>query len=194
MGFSDASDDKQIVEGCLAGDRRAWNAFVDRFSKLIYWSIHETLKDSSFSTRKDLPEEVFQEVFGRLFEKDTLSKLRDVQSIRRYLNVIACHATLDRIKLLTRHERKILPVDVIDWTKAQTIHEPQANETAALIEEILGELNPKEKACIELFYISEHTHRQIAQILGMPQDTVSTLIRRSRDKIKTELEKRGFGS
>lgn len=194
MGFTDSSDDRRIIEGCISGDKRSWDSFVDRFSKLIYWSIHETLKDSSFGERKYLPQEIFQDLFGRLFEKEQLARLRDVQSIRRFLNVMACHATLDKIKSLSRHEKKTALIDSIDWAKPQTVHEPQRNEMAAIVEEVLGELEPKEKACIEFYYVSEYTHRQIAQMLGMPQDTVSTIIRRSRDKIKISLEKKGFSS
>ena len=185
-------DDRQLIDGCLVGRPESWTQFVDRFSKLIYWSIHETLKDSSFSGRKDLPEDIFQDVFGRLIERNELAKLREVQSVRRFLNVMASHATLDRIKTLSRHEGKHTLIEAADWEPASTGSHAEKNEQATLVEEALSDLSAKERACVEMHYIHGRTHREIGLILGMPQDTASTIIRRSKEKIKEALKKRGY--
>jgi DNA-directed RNA polymerase specialized sigma24 family protein len=36
------------------------------------------------------------------------------------------------------------------------------------------------------------THREISDILAIPQDTVSTVIRRTRERLKIELSKKGL--
>src|SRR3989338_9016856 len=96
------STDEDIVARCVEGRSDAWDLFVDRFSKLIYWSITKTLSRTPYKSRTELVREIFQEVFERLLEKEELQKLRSFKSIKPFLSVLACHRTLDKVKSLSR--------------------------------------------------------------------------------------------
>ena len=67
-----------------------------------------------------------------------------------------------------------------------------ANETAALIESILNELSPHERACVEFYYFDDLTFREIGEVLAISEDAASSIVRRAKEKIKTRLEQKDF--
>lgn len=199
-------DDAALVAGCLAGNKDAWDIFVRRFSKLVFWSIRRSLSSSAYSGRQDICEDIYQDVFRKLLEPDGLACLRDPKGLHTFLTVMACHATLDRVKGLSRADKKTaadlhaadVDEDVPDASAFLRDGAPgpaesaAAREGAVLIGEALAALSPKERACMEFHYLDAKTHREIAEILGMPQDTVSSVIRRTREKLKNRLLERGL--
>lgn len=199
-------DDAALVAGCLARKKDSWDTFVGRFSKLVFWSIRKTLSSTAYSGRQDVCEDAYQDVFRKLLEPDGLARLRDPKGLHTFLTVTACHATLDRVKGLSRADKKL----VVDFHKADEdcgvsdateflkdgapgpADVMVMRERSGLIEEALAALSLKERACMEFHYLDSKTHREIAEILGLPQDTVSTVIRRTREKLKNRLIKRGL--
>lgn len=197
-------DDAALVAGCLDGRKDAWDAFVGRFSKLVFWAARKTLASTAYASRADLCEDVHQDVFRKLLEPEGLARLRDPKGLRAFLTVMACHAALDRVKALSRADKRAT-ADFREEGEAgggafaflkDEAPGPgdaaSANERAALVAEALRALAPKERACVEFHYLEGKTHREISEILGIPQDTVSTVIRRTREKLKQKLADRGL--
>ncbi len=186
--------DEDLISGCLEGKKRSWDVFVQRFSKLVYWSIQRTLEGTAYKGRRDLYEEVFQELFTRLIEKQELQRLREIKSVRKFLSVMACHMTWDRVRHLSRLEKKRVSIheDFSDLDGDFPMTAPadlaDSREKQHLISEALGQLSLKERSCVELHYVDGKTHHEISLILGFSQDTVSTIIRRTKEKLKSGLE------
>ena len=184
----ESPSDQELLTGCLEGSQESWNIFVERFSKLIYWSIHRTLETYSFKGQTDLPHEIFQDFFAGFLEKNKLRKLKETSSLRKFLTVTACHSTVDRIKALGDIEKRVAPGEELDFSITDKELDPglgaASGERAALVSKALEGLSPKERLCVEWHYLDGKTHREISELLGMSQDTISSLIRRSKDKLK----------
>ena len=184
----ESPSDQELLTGCLDGSQESWNIFVERFSKLIYWSIHRTLETYSFKGQTDLPHEIFQDFFTGFLEKDKLQKLKETSSVRKFLTVMACHSTVDRIKAIGKTEKRIDPEEDPDSLIRDKSYNPGlgavSGERAALVAKALQGLSPKERLCVEWYYLDGKTHREISEVLGISQDTISSLIRRSKDKLK----------
>ena len=183
-------DDQELVAGCLRGDRASWEIFVDRFARLVHWSIRRTLENSSFKARQDLCEDIFQEFFRKLLEREELSRLRDASSVRKFLSVGAANLALDKIKIRSRYERS--SEEELASVMGDSGHEAAEREASFLVQETVEELSAKERACMELHYLEGKSHREIGEILKLPQDTVSTVIRRTREKLKQRLIEKGL--
>ena len=131
--------------------------------------------------------EIFQEFFIRLLEKKELENLRSCDKIRKFLTVMACHRTMDKIRWIARSEKSIETdiSSVTEWVaSADSGLGAVSAERAALVASALNELSPKQRLCVEWHYMDGKTHQEISEILGLPQDTVSTVIRRAREKLK----------
>ncbi|MCR5601925.1 MAG: RNA polymerase sigma factor [Ruminococcus sp.] len=60
------------------------------------------------------------------------------------------------------------------------------------IREMIANLPEKYSSVIFLYYFEEYTIKEIASLLGKKENTVSSLLQRGRNKLKTELEKEGY--
>ncbi len=185
--------DEELVNGCLAGNKKSWDIFVERYAKLIYWSIRKTLNASAFSKRAHWVDEIFQEVFEKFLENNILASLENVKSLKGFICITACHLTLDKIKAASRREIKSVSIEAgVLLESLDPASQALSKEKETLVENALGGLSEKERFCIELHYLEGRTHNEISGILGLPQDTVSTIIRRSKEKMKKSFEEKGF--
>lgn len=195
-------NDETLLAACLRGDAGAWDEFVKRYSRLIYWSIRQTVRQSRFGAREDLVGDVFQDVFGKIFEKSAMLRLNDARNIRKFLVVLSANLTLDRLKGLSRLEGKSVYLDApegeaglcgpIDTLESGPAGTAARKERQAIVVDVLGGLSTREKACLEMHFFDGRTHREIALVLGLPQDTVSSIIRRAKEKIKDKFIKKGL--
>src|SRR5438067_5983921 len=89
--------DAQLVSRCRAGESEAWNEFVERFSRYVY-----AICSRGFRLRDHDAEDVFQEVFARVFNR--LDSLRDDAAVRPWIAQLTRRLCLDRIASNQREE------------------------------------------------------------------------------------------
>ena len=181
------TSDAQILDGCLRGEKRAWDAFVDRYSRLVYWSIWKALGGSSAPNKQEICRETFQEFFRRMLETPRMEKLSRAANVRKYLQVTASHLVFERFRRAGQTESAEMPAGQVSDPGEEAV----LAERRAILESVLGALKPKERSCLELHYLDGHTHREIGVMLDLPQDTVSTILRRTKEKVKERLRRRG---
>jgi len=190
--------DQELIAGCLKNDSASWQSFVERFSRLVHWSIRKTLKSSAPGGTDEFIREVFQEFFERLLEKNELAKLRDANNVRKFLSVMACHMTLDKLKIRSRYDKKNFSIEstILSHDNVELGYVPQdpllQQEFDGVFGGILEELSPKERACLEFYYEEGKTHLEISSLLGMPESTISSILRRCREKLKKKLSEKGY--
>ena len=190
------ASDQELIAGCVRGDAAAWEQFVERFAKLVHWSIRKSFERIPPGGRDDFCREVFQDFFKRLIDRNELSKLRETDNVRKFLSVMALHLAMDRIKLLNRHANKMRPVEELlpeEEEKAVVLSEKQEPpEMDDWLEESLRGLSAKERLCLELFIVEGKTAAESGRILGISENTVHSVVRRSKEKLKSLLIRKGY--
>ena len=68
-------DDIKLVERCISQDKKAWDAFVEKYKRLTSHSIVQALKRYLFSLENQIVEDLFHTVFLLLIE-DNCKKLK----------------------------------------------------------------------------------------------------------------------
>ncbi len=182
--------DLDIIQGCLERDKKAWDLFVDRFSKLIYWSIRKVFLAHALLNREELVQEVFQGVFERLIAKEELKKLKNADGLRKFISVMACHAALDEVKKATRAEKRTVSSESAFESHAISrgaVVQAITNETTEIIEAALSDMSPKERTCVELHCFNELTFRQVGDIVGVSDEAARAIVKRAKEKIKVKL-------
>ena len=94
------SDDNSLLERCLAQDKKAWDVFVDRYNRLIYNAIVQTLNKYSFAIENQIVDDLFQTVFLSLIEYN-YKKLRQFQGkckLSSWLHIIAVRITINFLR------------------------------------------------------------------------------------------------
>jgi RNA polymerase sigma factor (sigma-70 family) len=87
--------DAELVARCRRGDPEAWNQLVERFSRYVY-----AICVQAFRLGRDDAEDVFQEVFTRVYEH--LDRLRSDDAIRPWIAQLTRRLCVDRLRAARR--------------------------------------------------------------------------------------------
>lgn len=134
-----------------------------------------------------LAEDVVQETFIKYFKSP--EKFEQRASLKTYLSRIVIHKSLDYLRSWKARRRIILKLVQHD-TKAFIATPADAMqhklEQTTLMQHVLA-LSLKYREVIILFYYEEMTSLEIAELLGMSENTVKTRLRRAREQLKRRM-------
>lgn len=174
------SDEGELVRGCLAGNADSHRAFVQRFQSSVFGMCFRML-----SHREDA-EDVAQEVFLRAFRN--LGQWDPERPLSPWLLTIAVNRC--RTWLLTR-KRRDLPAEY-----AENVAHPTAGRMRLdLAEELqlaLDGLREEYRLCFVLYYLNDVSLAEISSIVGNPEGTVKTWLRRARKELTEHLQRRSI--
>lgn len=173
-----AASDRELVSRCRAGEREAWDALVERFSRYVY-----SIAVQAFRLAPHDAEDVFQEVFTRVYEH--LDTLRSDDALRPWLAQLTRRLCVDRLRATRREDLEAdgpEPADV-DETLA-TIDE------AMTVHAALDAVGDPCREILDRFFCRDESYRTIGDALGLPSGTIASRISRCLGKLRTELEGR----
>src|SRR4051812_23187541 len=87
----------ELVGRCRAGDEAAWSELVERFSRYVY-----AIALQGFRLREHDAEDVFQEVFARVYER--LDTLRSDDAVQPWIAQLTRRLCIDRLRAGSREE------------------------------------------------------------------------------------------
>lgn len=155
----------------VAGEKRAWDAFVTALAPVIYAAVGKKLRPSGHGEDID---DVVQEVFVKLCRHD-FKLLRGFDPERAklstFLTVIATTTAIDHLRRRTaqrsgRHQ----PLDEVPEAALSV-----APETPERVEIPEGLLSPRQALVMTLLYDREMEGPEVAEMLGISAQTVRSL-------------------
>ncbi|MCB9706944.1 MAG: sigma-70 family RNA polymerase sigma factor [Myxococcales bacterium] len=177
-------DDAALVERWRAGDRRACKVLFDRY----YPAIARFFRNKVRSGGDDL----VQVCFLRCFEG--IVRLQEAVAFRSFLFGIACNllrehyrrgrGDAERVDLERRSVRE-LAGEGGPWPSAGAWL--AAREEHRLLLEALRRIPLEHQILVELFYWEGMRVREIAEVVGAPEGTIKTRLRRGRALLEEAL-------
>ncbi|MEZ4380895.1 MAG: sigma-70 family RNA polymerase sigma factor [Nannocystaceae bacterium] len=181
---TDARDDAALVERWRAGDREACRALFDRYYAAIARFFRNKVRDGD--------DDLVQICFLRCFEG--ITRLRAGAAFRAYLFGVACNVLrehyrrgrgeAERRDLDDRSVRE-LAGDGGPWPSAGSWL--AAREEHRLLLAALRRLPLSHQILVELFYWEGMRVREIAEVVGAPEGTIKTRLRRGRALLEEAL-------
>lgn len=106
-----APSDYELLQGCIAGQRRSWNAFVERFTRYVYYLIRLTAKRHATEFGPEETADLHNDLFLALIEDDC-RRLRAYRgdngcSVRSWVRIITIRRCLDAL----RKRRRFVSID-----------------------------------------------------------------------------------
>lgn len=185
---------KQAVKEYQKGRKEAFTILYEESSKYIYTCIYNVMHDND--NAQDVIADIMQETY--LEVSRNIKQLENEDRFLFWAGKIAnrkCYAYLKKNKkyvLLNEEDdtldnfsdsESIIPEDVM-----------QDKEKQRLVRKIIEtQLTEMQKLCIVAYYYNEQKQSEIAQELGIPENTVKTNLSRAKAKIKEgvlDLEKK----
>jgi RNA polymerase sigma factor (sigma-70 family) len=168
-----------LVARCRTGDQDAWAALVDRFSRYVY-----AIAIQGFRLREHDAEDVFQEVFARVYER--LGTLRNDEAIQPWIGQLTRRLCVDKLRAGQREE----PADEEELGAVADEDKLGRLDEALAVHEAMGELSENCQEILDRFFARDESYRTIGDALELPAGTIASRISRCLGKLRESLEGR----
>jgi RNA polymerase sigma factor (sigma-70 family) len=177
-----ALTDAELVHRCRAGDAAAWNELVDRFSRYVY-----AICVQGFRLQGHDAEDVFQEVFARVYEH--LDRLRSDDAIRPWIAQLTRRLCIDKLRGAGRE----LPGE-LEEEAAGLDRTLEALDDALTVRAGLEAVGEPCREILDRFFCRDESYKAIGDALELPAGTIASRISRCLAKLKAQLEGRSDGA
>ncbi len=176
---------EQIIEGCKSSDRRAQEQLFKKFyGKLLVVSLR-------YIRDKDSAQEVLQEGFIKIFEH--IGRYDNKGSFEGWMRRIIANCAIDAIRkskkdfLLSENDNdfKFLPEESNQLDEWET-----TSLKAEIALEAIDSLSPAYRTVFNLYVMENHTHKEIAELLGINEGTSKSNLAKAKMKLQDYLTKK----
>ncbi len=176
----------QLIERCLKGDQRAWEAIVRQHWRKVFNVAYK------FVGKHDEAEDLTQEIFLKLFKSlETFDRRANFQT---WLISVSRNLCIDHYRSV-RKERETIDrdVDAGELSPVSADIGPLAvleqSDRRALLRRALENLPPTLRSAVLLRDIQELSYQEIADTLGLPEGTVKSRINRGRLELARQIRR-----
>jgi RNA polymerase sigma-70 factor (ECF subfamily) len=175
-----AEDEETLVLRSLAGDRRAFGELVSTHQHVLFNVALRMLNDREDA--RDVTQTAFLKAWQKLHTYDRRNKF--FSWIYRILLNEALNQLRRRRRLEPLDERTVSPErSPEEWT--------EANEIGAIVQDALMELGTDHRQVIILRHFLHLSHREIGDMLNVPEKTVKSRLYTGRQLLGGILRRRG---
>ena len=167
--------DAALVARCRDGDDEAWRELVERFSRYVY-----AIAVQGFRLPQHEAEDVFQDVFARVFER--LDSLREDDAVRPWIAQLTRRLCLDAIARGSREQ----PASEQDFEESSD--DFAEIDEAFEVREAMTTLGDACQEILDRFFAQDQSYRTISAELEIPAGTIASRIARCLRKLREELE------
>jgi RNA polymerase sigma-70 factor (ECF subfamily) len=176
--------DEVLIQRIADGDRLAMQVLFARHHVKVYRFVLRLVRNET--TAEDLISEVFLDVWRQA------GRFEGRSAVSTWLLAIA------RFKALSALRRK--PEAELDDEMAEAIEDVadtpevamQKKDTGAVLRKCIEKLSPEHREIIDLVYYHEKSVEEVAQIVGIPENTVKTRMFYARKKLAEQLKAAGI--
>jgi RNA polymerase sigma-70 factor, ECF subfamily len=178
------TSDEALIKRIAAGDKLAMQVLFARHQVRVYRFILRLVRDQSVA------EELIGEVFLDVWRQADRFEGRSTAST--WLLAIARYKALSALRRRTDQE--------LDEERAATIEDPGDNPEVSVLKKNKGEvlrqcltaLTPEHREIIDLVYYHEKSVEEVAQIVGINENTVKTRMFYARKRLSELLNAAGI--
>jgi RNA polymerase sigma-70 factor (ECF subfamily) len=182
--------DQELVARTQAGDARAYDELVRRFSPRLYGLVYNMT--SSHEDTNDL----LQEIFAKGYR--SIKGFQGKSSFYTWMHTIAVHMAINFLK--KRNRRKTMSLDDVDngilndpdFIEATSNGDPSREANLSELQKKLNEsmlkLSHEHRAVVTMFDIQGMPHAEIAKILKISEGTVRSRLFYAHKQLQNYLQ------
>jgi RNA polymerase sigma factor (sigma-70 family) len=182
--------DEELVASTQAGDARAFDQLVVRFSPRLYGLVYNMT--SSHEDTNDL----LQEVFAKAYR--SIKGFQGKSSFYTWMHTIAVNMSINFLK--KRNRRKTMSLDDVDngilndpdfiaaTSNGDPSHSANLGELQKKLNESMMKLSHDHRAVVTMFDIQGMPHAEIAKILKISEGTVRSRLFYAHKQLQNHLQ------
>jgi RNA polymerase sigma-70 factor (ECF subfamily) len=172
--------ESKLIEGCLAGKRKAQNELYMRFARQMYGICLR------YATNSAEAQDMLQEGFIKIFS--ALASYQSKGSFEGWIKRIIINNALNHIRSSARQ-----PL-FADFTEVENLPEPVPDadgsapppDTETMLK-LIQELPEGYRMVFNLYVFEDYTHKEIAEAAGISESTSKTQLMRARNQLQKKI-------
>ncbi|MFM7681992.1 MAG: RNA polymerase sigma factor [Bacteroidota bacterium] len=177
---------KEIVEGCLRGERRSQEAlFKEFYGKMMAVCLR-------YISDRDTAQEVLQEGFIKVFDKLEVFDFKG--SFEGWIRRIIANTAIDAIR---KNKRNPFLSDQDNDFKQEVVNEMEEKEKIELAEvkaevamDAISKLSPAYRTVFNLYVLEDYSHKEIAEMLGINEGTSKSNLAKAKMNLQRILNEK----
>ena len=175
-------EEKALVENCIKGDPKAQRMLFDKFASKMLGVCMRYTKNT------EQAEDVLQDGFVKVFTK--IDHFKSGGSLEGWIRRIMVNTALDEIRRTAKF-KKNLAVDDVDYKLDSNAYIIEGLQSEDLLK-LINDMPDGYKAVFNMFAIEGYSHKEIADQLGVSENTSKSQYSRARAYLKIKLEELGI--
>lgn len=163
--------EKQVIEGCLKGDRLSQEALYNRFSGKMMALCKRYLRNL------ELAEDAFQDAFVKVFHN--LKKFSFQSSLETWMTRIFINEAINKLRAEKRLSMQV-SIDETTWQIPEIREDAPEKFDSELVLMLLDKIPENYSVVLMLYAIDGFSHKEISEKLNMPESTSRSTLTRAR--------------
>lgn len=188
-------DELELINRCIQKDHLAWDEFVKKYSTLIVGAAQNRLKKYGFYLERHEIDDIKQNTLFSIWEDNKLEAVKNPKDISYWLAMVAGNKAIDYVRKYSKEGllkskslfEKIGDAEFIEIIPSEGMlasEEAARSEISKKVSEAIESLPAPERLIIKLHILDEKKYYEIADMLRLPRGTVSTHMRRGKEKLR----------
>ena len=175
--------EKEIINGCIAGKEQYLEILYNTYSGIVFGICMRYLKN------RDEAHDQMHDCFIRLFE--SLNTFRFEASLKTWISRVTVNHVL---QFLIKNSKVSFDVDVYKLTIAEETPEESDDFlenyfiSSEKLLELVQEMPDGYRTVLNLYAIEKYSHKEIASLLGITENTSKTQLFKARNYLKNKLK------
>jgi RNA polymerase sigma factor (sigma-70 family) len=163
------SDEEELIKGCIRRDRSAQKRLYDTYSSKMYALCHRYVKDSMEA------EDVLVMAFTKIFER--IDQFRGEGNFEGWIRRVVVNEALTWLR---RNKSMYLETDLEVADRQPDYHQLSDHLEAEDLLRLIQELPSGYRIVFNLYAIDGYSHKEIAEQLGISENTSKSQLSRAR--------------
>lgn len=174
-------DDQVLIQRCLAGDSKAWDSLVARYSPTVYETVLELLEELPEEVASSLdPEEITLQVFASLLEdgRRRLAQVGESADVGPWLILIARRLLLKECKNIKPYRKHAEGLET-SFAQGASLRKTLRAE--------FSELPPRDRLALALYLFEGIRPEEIARHLGIEEAQLQRFLGSAVDRLRLRM-------
>lgn len=181
-----ARQERHLLDRLIDGEATAWRELIDTHAALLHAVARRVFARYAFPATRDDIEDTVAEVWRNLLEHDLrlVHQCRERDNLLPALQVLARHRAIDLMRRRKVHAQPLNDYDAAAPQERENSDMPDSDEIRAA----LNLLPQRERTLVQLFFLQHKKYREIADITGIPQNSIGPTLSRALVRLRTLLQ------
>lgn len=156
-------------------DQAQFSELVSRHSGIVRKVAATYCRDAD--DRADLAQEIMAQLWA------SWPRFDQSRSFTTWMYRVALNVAISKVRSFYRDSRQMVALNDSHLQVAAADIDHETNDALVLLDALIAELDPLNRALM-LLYLDDHSHREIAAILGISESNVGTKINRLKQRVR----------